>query len=111
MAHDFDGRHQNRQRNTNEQRHAGIRRSQEMSGVVSQSFFADSLRIVIDESADGAAQRNRRHGGRRLKTRNQPDQIAEQDKKSQGHQEGREALASVSNNLVALTLDEPVGSL
>src|ERR1700730_5315034 len=79
MAHDLDGQHPTSKRNPNEQRHAGIRRPQEMRGVVSHSLLADSLDVVVDERADGAAKRNYGDRGRRFETWNQTDEVAEKD--------------------------------
>ncbi len=40
----------------------------------------ESLRLVIQESANGAAQRHNWHARRRLETGNQSNEIAEQNK-------------------------------
>src|ERR1700687_341812 len=98
MAYDFNRQHQNRQRNPNEQGHAGIRWPQEMSSVVSDSLFTNSLQVVVDESTDRAAQRNYGDRCRRFEASNQTDQVAYKDKKGQGHQERCEGEAVVTDD-------------
>src|ERR1700730_46262 len=110
MAYDFNRQHQNRQWNPNEQGHAGIRRPQEMRGVVSDSLFADPLDVVVDESTDRATQRNYRDRSRRFEAWNQTDQVADKDEKSQGHQERCEGRAAMADDFVALVFDEAVSA-
>ena len=70
----------------------------------------EALGLVVHEGADGASQRDDGHGGGRFETRNQADEIANQNEKSQGHQEGSEALAVMSDNFLALTFDKTVST-
>ena len=78
---------------------------------VCDPVLSESLTLVVDKRADGASQRHYRHRGRRLETRNQPQQVGNQNEKRQGHQEGRIAFAVVPDNFLTLSLDETVGAL
>src|SRR5579872_1353883 len=70
----------------------------------------ESLRLVVEEGADGASQGNDGNGCWRFEAWNQADQIATQDEESQRHQKRREAFTMVSDDFFALPDDETVGS-
>ncbi len=73
---------------------------------ICNAVMLESLSLVIDEGTDRASQRNHGHRSRRFEAGNQADQIANQNEKCQGHQERREALAVMADDLVALAFDE-----
>ncbi len=59
---------------------------------VCNPVLSESLSLVVNKRTNGASQRHYRHRGRRFETRNQPDQIANQNEECQGHQKGRDSV-------------------
>src|SRR5258708_16450208 len=73
MANQFDRNHQRRKR--------GHRPSEMLQ--VADTGVLESLRLVIEKSAQCTAQRNNRHGGRRLEAGYHADQIAEKNEEKE----------------------------
>src|SRR5579884_497704 len=97
VADDFDWHHQWR-----EQRHW----SGKVFGVLERALFLYALPVIVDPCDDREPERNSRCGCRRLKSGNKSYQIADQDEQSQSHQKGRESLAVVADDFLALLIDE-----
>ena len=51
---------------------------------VGKSVTSEPLDLVIDEGADGTSEWNHGHGGRRLKSWNQANQVTDQDEAGEG---------------------------
>src|ERR1039457_6420824 len=82
-------------------------RAEEMLQVDHTAMF-QSLNVVVDESTDGAAQRNNRQRRGRFESRNQAQQVRGQDEQHQHHQERREFPTAMSDDILALPLNEAV---
>src|SRR5262249_38608010 len=100
MANDLDWDHQGRQN-----RH----RAGEMLQVFHSRMF-EPLRLIIKESDDRTSQRHDRLSRGRLESRDQPDQVAEQNEKRQRHEKRRVAFAMVADDLLALSLNKVVSA-
>src|SRR5690349_19286165 len=68
----------------------------------------ETLRLIVEESHNGAAQRHNRLRGWRFESGDHANQVAEQDKKRQGHEKRRVAVTVVADNLLALALNKIV---
>src|SRR5438874_9182531 len=69
VANWFYHQHQCTQRNSYVHRNGAVRRPQKMFEV-SDTRMAETMRVVIDESAERASQRHNRNSSRRFETRN-----------------------------------------
>src|SRR5450755_17935 len=75
---------------------------------VSNAAVLESLEVVVDEGADGAAQGNDRQSGGRFKSRNQAEQVGAQDKQGQHRQKRSELSAAVADDVFTLVLNKAV---
>ena len=66
----------------------------------------ESLGLVVDKGANRAAQRNDGNSCGRLKARDHPDQVTEQDEEAERGQERCVAFGVMADDFVALSLDE-----
>src|SRR5690349_14839884 len=73
---------------------------------VRNPVLSESLTLIVDKRADSASQRHDGHSRGRLKTRNQPEQVGNQNEKCKGHQKGRISITVVPDDFVALSLDK-----
>src|ERR1700730_5427863 len=100
VADDLDGDHADGQRPHGSHEMLQIR----------NAVMSEPLGLVVDEGADGTSERDPRHSRGRFKAWNEADQIADQDEKGQGQEKGSEALAMMSDNFLALALDETMSA-
>src|ERR1700730_5360890 len=101
MADEFDGNHQRRQ---------GGHRPDKMLQIA-DSCVLESLRLVVRKSYKSATEWNDGHGGGRFEPRDHADQIAKQNKEKERRQKSGVAFAVMTDNLVALSLNESLDAL
>ena len=77
---------------------------------VADSRVFESLRLIVEEGAERASQWYYRNCCRGFKAGNDADEIAQQDEQTQGHQEGRKAFAVMTDDFLALGLNESVSA-
>src|SRR3954462_10900619 len=81
--------------------------TKEMFQISHPSGF-EALELVINEGADGATERHDRRSGWGFESRNNAEQIGNQDKKTKRHQERGKPLAVVSDHVTTLAFDESI---
>src|ERR1700733_5994488 len=108
MTRDLYKQHQRRQRNSGQerQRHRGTEKVQK----IFRPCVFEPLRLIIKKSAKRASERNYRNSSRRFKAGNDTDEVAQQDKQAERHQEGSKAFTVMTDNFLALGLNESVGA-
>src|SRR5215813_7637137 len=83
----------------------------EVLQIADGPLLLDALNVVVEKRDERATQRYLDGAGRRFERRNQPDQIAEQNKQKQRAEEWCEPLAVLTDDLAALIGDEVVHEL
>ncbi len=78
---------------------------------VPDSGMFESLNLVVHKSTNRQPQRNYRDGRRRFKPRDDPNEVANQNEKTERHQKRRETLAVMPDDFLTLVFDESVGTL
>ena len=101
----FDRQHQPCQGNPRHYGHAFHGRAEKMQKILEPGML-ETLQVVINECADGASQRHHRNSCGRVKARDQPDQIADQDEDKENREKGNVGLDVVSDDFVALPQHE-----
>ena len=71
----------------------------------------EALGMVVEERADGAAQRHDRHACRRIKPGNQPDQITHQNEYEHDGEKGCVGLNVVPDDFMTLPMHEAFDAL
>ena len=110
VADQFDREHQGCEQNPGNQRHAFHWRSEEVQQIFWAGVF-ESLRVIVEERADRAAEGNNRNSRRRLEPGNQANQVADQDEDENDGKKRGVGLAVMANNLVTLAEHKTLDSL
>src|SRR5690348_9804980 len=110
MADNLQRKHQNCKRRASAPMHALHWRAGEVRDVFKPGL-PEAVRLVIDENADRAPERNHIVSGRRFESWNQTPEVGYEDEQAQSHQKRCKPLAVMADDLSALALDETVQSL
>src|SRR3954470_1167147 len=75
---------------------------------ISRTAGSEALELIVDECADGATERHNRRSGWGFESRNNAEQIGNQNKKTKRYQERGKPLAVVSDHVTTLAFDESI---
>src|SRR6266567_1844880 len=110
VADQLNGKHQRGQQNLGNQRHAFHGRSEKVQQIFRSGMF-ETLGVVVEKSADGAAQGHNGNAGRRLKPRDQSNQVADQDEDEDDGEKRGVGFAVMADNFAALAEDKALKPL
>src|SRR5580692_4958155 len=85
-------------------------RTEKMLQITNARVF-ESLRLVIDKSANCQSQWDYGNGSGGFKAGNDSNQVGYQNEETERHKKGRKPFTVMSNDFMALVFDEPVGAL
>src|SRR5579862_520524 len=110
MADQFDRQHQNRHQDARDQRHPFHWRSKKMQQIFRPGVL-ESLRVVVQEGTDRAAQRHHRNASRGLESGDQTDQVTDQDKDENNGEESDIRFGVMPDDFFALAHNEALKRL